>query len=190
MPARIEVLDFKPTPGRSKAAMAWAAHLDDQTKLLAHDLKDIQPAELQWQLRPGMNTIGMLLAHLAIVEVFWLHVAEGHATEENMRKCLGIGTDDDGMPLGPGGRPPKGLNGRTFKYYLKLIQRARTHTKKHAARFRDADLARSILRTRRNGQRQRTSLRWILYHVAEHFSGHYGQVLLLRHLYRDRGKKA
>jgi len=188
MAHRIEVLDLRPAPGRSKAAMAWVAHLDDQTKLLARDLEDITPAELQWQPKPGMNTIGMLLAHLAIVEVFWLHVAEQHATEENMRKCLGIGTDDDGMPLKPGGAPPSGLRGRTFKYYLKLMRRARAHTTKHVSRYRDADLARSITRTRRNGQQQRVSLRWILYHVAEHFSGHYGQILLLRHLYRDRGK--
>ncbi len=28
-------------------------------------------------------------------------------------------------------------------------------------------------------------MRWVLYHMLEHFSGHYGQILLLRHLYRD-----
>jgi uncharacterized damage-inducible protein DinB len=190
MAARIESVDLKPTPGRSQAAMAWVAHLDDQTRLLARDLADITPAELRWQAKPGVNTIGMLLAHLAIVEVFWLHVAEQQATEENMRRCLGIGTDDDGMPLAPGGAPPKGLEKRPFKYYLKLLQRARAHTTKHVRRYRDADLARSITRTRRNGQRQRTRLRWILYHMAEHFSGHYGQILLLRHLYRDRRKQA
>src|SRR5262245_1932902 len=116
MPARVEVLDLKPTPGRSKAAMAWVAHLDDQTALLAKDLKDVTPAELQWQPKPGMNTIGMLLTHLAIVEVFWLHVAEGHASEENMRKCLGIGTDDDGMPAKAGSKPPANLKDRPFKY--------------------------------------------------------------------------
>ena len=73
---------------------------------------------------------------------------------------------------------------------MKLLQRARAHTRKSVRGFRDADLARSITRTRRNGKRQRISVRWILYHVAEHFSGHYGQILMLRHLYRDRGKKA
>jgi hypothetical protein len=29
-------------------------------------------------------------------------------------------------------------------------------------------------------------MRWVLYHMLEHFSGHYGQILLLRHQYRDR----
>jgi uncharacterized damage-inducible protein DinB len=188
MPARIEVLDFKPTPGRSKAAMAWVAHLDDQTKLLVKDLEDITPAELQWQVKPGMNTIGMLLAHVAIVEMFWMGIAERVPDPDApVAKGLGIGPDDDGMPLKPGGTPPGGLDGQPFKYYLKLIQRARLHTRKVVRGYRDTDLARSMTRTRRNGQRQRLSVRWILYHVAEHFSGHYGQILLLRHLYRDRG---
>src|SRR5262249_45340098 len=138
-----------------------------------------------------MNTIGMLLAHLAIVEAFWVSIAE-RAPEPDalLRKTLGIGSDDDGMPLAPGGRPPAGLKGRTFKYYLNLIRRARARTRRTVRGYRDADLARSITRTRRNGQRQRLSPRWILYHVAEHFSGHYGQVLLLRHLYRDRGRRS
>ena len=76
-----------------------------------------------------------------------------------------------------------------MKYYLNLIRRARAHTKRALRGFRDADLRRSFVRTRRNGERQRVSVRWILYHVGEHFSGHYGQILLLRHLYRDRGRK-
>jgi uncharacterized damage-inducible protein DinB len=190
MAGRIETLAFKAAAGRSAAAMTWLAHLDDQTKLLAKDLEDITPAELQWQPKRGMNTIGMLLAHLAIVEVFWLHVTEGHATEANMRKSLGVGTDDDGMPLPPAGTPPRGLSGLPFKYYLNLIQRGRRQTRRILKGYRDVDLARSITRTRRNGQRQRVSLSWILYHLAEHFSGHYGQILLIRHLYRDRNGKA
>ena len=28
------------------------------------------------------------------------------------------------------------------------------------------------------------AIRWYLYHILEHFSGHYGQILLLRHLYK------
>jgi len=191
MPGRIEVLDLKPTPGRSRAAMAWVDHLDDQTRLLAKDLSGITPAELGWQVRPGMNTIGMLLAHLAIVEVIWVNVAVQRPPMDDLERTLGLGRDDDGMPNEEyGHRPPAKLKGRSFKYYLNLIRRARVRTRRVVRGFRDADLTRSFVRTRRDGQRQRVNQRWILYHVAEHFSGHYGQILLLRHLYRDRAKKA
>ena len=191
MAGRIERLDLRPAPGRSAVAMTWLAHLDDQTKMLAADLKGITPAELQWQMRPGMNTIGMLLAHLAVVEMIWLNVSEQRPPTTGLERTLGIGRDDDGMPNEQfGGRPPRALKGRTLTYHLNLIRRARAHTKRIVRRYRDADLPRSFTRTRRDGKRQHVSIRWILYHVAEHFSGHYGQILLLRHLYRERGRKA
>lgn len=190
MPPRIESLKFLPARGRSAVAMMWLAHLDDQTNLLANDLKAITPAELQWQPGPGMNTIGMLLAHLAIVEAIWVRVALQLEPYEVLPKLVGLDLQADGMPLKPAAAPPKGLAGRDFKYYLNLIRRARAHTKRALRGFSDADLPRSFLRTRRNGKRQRVTVGWILYHVAEHFSGHYGQILLLRHLYRDRKKKA
>ena len=190
MAARIEILDFKPAPGRTALGMAWLAHLDDQTRLLAKDLEGIAPAELGWQLRPGMNTIGMLLAHMAIVEVIWLNVAVKRPADEGLVKTLGLTRDDDGMPNEQyGNQPPAKLKSRDLKYYLNLIRRARTRTKGLVCGFRDAELSRMFLRTRRDGKRQRVSQRWILYHVAEHFSGHYGQILMLRHLYRDRGRK-
>jgi len=190
MAAGIQHLDFKPAPGPSRLAMAWLAHLDDQTKLLAKDLKGITSAELEWQLRAGMNTIGMLLAHLAIVEMIWLNVAVQRPADEGLERTLGLTRDDDGMPNEQyGNKPPTKLEGRDLKYYLNLIRRARARTKRRVREFRDAELSRMFLRTRRDGKRQRVSQRWILYHVAEHFSGHYGQILMLRHLYRDRGKK-
>src|SRR5262249_27154700 len=72
-----------------------------------------------------------------------------------------IGAAAEGMPRPPGGGPPAGLAGREFKYYLNLIRRARARTKRVVRGYRDADLARSIARTRRNGHRQRLSLPWI-----------------------------
>ena len=189
MAARMESLKFVPAAGRSAVAMAWLAHLDDQTKLLAKDLKGISPAELGWQMRPGMNTIGMLLAHLAIVEAVWVRVAQELEPYEALPKLVGVGLMADGMPLKASGAPPRGLARRDLKYYLNLIRRARAHTKRALRGIRDADLGRSFVRTRRNGVRQRVTAGWILYHVAEHFSGHYGQILLLRHLYRDRSRR-
>ena len=59
---------------RSSQAALLMASLDDQHALLVRDLEGITPAELEWQQRAGMNTIGMLLAHIAIVEVFWTQV--------------------------------------------------------------------------------------------------------------------
>ena len=69
-----------------------------------------------------------------------------------------------------------------------------------APRFQDASLLSVAMgiedgvlspvfqRTRRNGTVEEINVRWVLYHMLEHFSGHYGQILLLRHQYRDAAK--
>ena len=103
-----------------------------------------------------------------------------------MLDVLGVGVDDDGMPLPPRGAAPAALRGRTLAWYTRALQRARAFSRRQAAGFTRADLDRFVTRTRANGQRVRQNLRWILYHVLEHQAGHYGQVLLLRHQFADR----
>lgn len=170
---------------RSAAAALFMAQLDDQHALLLGDLRGIGPAELEWQAGPGMNTIGMLLAHLAIVEVFWTQVGPERKIEFETESALGIGMDDDGLPVPPGGAPPATLAEKPFAFFEGLLGTARAYARRAAATLTDDDLARVFRRTRRNGEVQELSVRWVLYHMVEHFSGHYGQILLLRHQYRD-----
>jgi uncharacterized damage-inducible protein DinB len=189
--------------GHSHEAALILSMLDDQSRLLLNDLRGIKPAELEWQPKRGMNTIGMLLAHLAIVEVYWLEVAAGRFTPAAIARgggsaadavqailwpVLGVGFADAGMPLAKNARPPRNLKGWTFDDYRQLLGHARLHIAPRFLDFTDADLARKVARRRVNGEETAQSVRWILYHVLEHFSGHYGQILLLRHLYRDRRK--
>jgi hypothetical protein len=169
---------------RSRDAALIAASLDDQTALLRHDLADLTPDELAWQPAPGMNTIGMLLAHMALVEVFWVQVGpEGKPW--NVKAVLGIEMDDDGMPMPAGALPPPGLAGRDLAWFLDLHARARAYFHGAVSALSDGDLDFVRERTRRDGSRQDCNTRWVLYHVLEHYSGHYNQILLLRHLYRD-----
>jgi uncharacterized damage-inducible protein DinB len=167
----------------------FLAQLDDQTRRLTEDTRGLTRAALEWQPAPGMNSIGMLLAHLAIVEVFWMQVGPLARTSYDSTETLGITMDDDGMPLPPRGRPPKGLAGRTLKFYDDLLARARSYVRNVAATLTDADLDREVTRTRRDGKVQVLNLRWVFYHVLEHFAGHYGQILLLRHQLRAVGRK-
>ena len=189
MAPRSETYAFKIAKGRSHEAMSFLGQMDDQSRRLLEDLRGATAAELQWQPRKGANTIGMLLAHIAVVEVYWLQVATGNVSEQGLRKVLGIGSEDDGLPLARDAGPPAALRGRTLAFYAKRLARARSHVAAIYRKYRDADLDRVITRTRRNGQVTHQSVRWILYHVLEHEAGHYGQILLLRHLYRDRNKR-
>ena len=169
----------------TRDAALFAAALDDQSALLFDDVKDITAAELAWQPAPGMNTIGMLLAHLAVVEVFWTQVGlEGRP--HDVKGAIGFAIEDDGMPMPEGGAPPAALEGRDLAWYRDLHARARAYFKNTARLLTEADLDVVRSRLRRDGSATVThQTRWVLYHQLEHFSGHYGQILLLRHQYRD-----
>jgi uncharacterized damage-inducible protein DinB len=167
---------------RSREIGIFLAQLEDQSRRLHEDLAGITAEELAWQRAPGMNTIGMLLAHLAIVEIWWAGMAldlESPVTEP----VIGIAVEGDGMPLAEEGTPPAHLAGKDLAYFQDLLTRARAYVRETYARMMDPDLNRTITRTWDEDTRI-YSVRWILYHTLEHFAGHYGQILLLRHMYR------
>ena len=173
-----------PSEYRSKEVGSFLAQLDDQTRRLTEDTRDITPEELEWQPKTGMNTIGMLLAHSAIVEVFWTLIILKREEKPMSEPILGINMDDDGMPIPEDGEPPAGLAGKNMAFYDELLRKARVFLKDSAKGVPDSDLEREVTRTRPDGTQRIINVRWYFYHILEHFSGHYGQVLLLRHLYK------
>jgi len=44
----------------------FAAQFDDQLARLKKEVVSLTVEQLDWQQKPGMNTIGMLLAHLSL----------------------------------------------------------------------------------------------------------------------------
>lgn len=175
---------------RSSEAALFVAQLDDQLALLLKDTIDLTPADLEWQPARGMNTIGMLLAHIAIVEVWWLKIGIGREEKPAMEDVLGINVDDDGMPIKADASPAPTLAGKSIAFYHDLLDRARAHTKRLAAAHPQEELDREIIRTRNDGSQRAMNVRWVYYHVLEHFAGHYGQILLLKHMREDAAKRA
>jgi len=190
MATRIVKRHIRPLRGyRSPEVASFLAQYDDLSGNLWKDLEGITPAELAWQPKRGMNTIGMLLAHMAIVEVFWIQRATSGENDPEFERVLGIGVDDDGMPCPADAEPPRALKGWAVADFHALEAKARAFAKRRTKAFTPADLERKIRADRRDGLRRSYNVRWILYHLLEHYAGHYGQVLLLRHLYRERRKK-
>jgi len=167
-------------PEGAPSVALLAAELDEQLRVLATRLAGADVAALEWQLRPGVNTTGMLLAHLAVSEAYWFHAVfqgkAGRAEEDGaVRAVLGIGMADDGMPLAPGGGHPASLRGWTLADYLALLGRARAATHDILRTWRDGDLARIV-----EPEEGPLSRAWIVFHVTDHFAHHAGQIALLR----------
>lgn len=163
----------------------FAAQLDDQLSRLKKEVKDLTVEQLEWQERPGMNTAGMLLAHLALVEVWWIKLAPAGIPwlpegKDLIQKICGI--EDDGLPLPPEGTHSSYLKGFTAEKYLAIIAKGRRVIFTTMKKWRDRDLDKFY-----GHGKIEISHTWTLYHVLEHFAGHYGQILLLKHLMRDAG---
>ena len=184
MTTSVELYLETPPGYRSVEVARFMWQLDDLLEMLREDLKGVTPAELEFQPQRGMNSIGMLLAHLAIVEVFWTQLGLAQVPED--WTPIGLDMMGDGMPIAPDATPPAHLAGRELGYYEDLLARGRAVVKAAAQTLTDADLKSRVNRVRKNGEQQTFDKAWVLYHLVEHFAGHYGQILLLRHMYRAR----
>ena len=173
-------------PATQPVVATLAAGLDDQLRRLEIAIGDLSVEALEWQSAPGMNSIGMLAAHLALVETSWIPFEpfgeeSSAALDGRFREALGIGANDDGLTE-EGTAFPDTLRGWTAAQYVALLRRARSLVRETLRSWTDADLVRIV-----PGSGGAVSRRWILYHVLEHFAGHLGQVLLVKHQLRDAG---
>ena len=169
-------------PTTQARILYMAGQLDDQVRRLKESVEGIDPELLEWQIAPGRNTIGMLLAHIAVAEVWWIQAgAKGirDLPEVNriVKGVIGIRADEDGLPLPEGGGHPDALKGFTLDQYLALIDRGRVATHAALRTWTDAELDESF-----QLKGVTVSKGWILYHVLEHMVAHYGQILLLQRL--------
>lgn len=170
---------------RSAAVAQFLAELDDVRRRILEDTADLTAAELAWQPAPGMNTMGMLLAHIALSEVHITQVGVLVERDGHPRDVVGIGVEEEGMPLPAGAPPAPALAGKDAAFYADLLQRAGEHTRRALSALEDADLEREVVRPPRADGKQRVfNVRWVVYHLVEHAAGHLGQIQLLKHWVR------
>ncbi|MBI1797955.1 MAG: DinB family protein [Candidatus Eisenbacteria bacterium] len=185
---KLEQRFLTPVAGnRSHPVGLFLWQMDDQSRRLTEDTRGATPDELGWQPAPGMNTIGQLLAHIAVVEVRWINRAV-LGPERGDEGDLGITRAEIGIPMPEEAAAPAALGGRDLAYFDDLRARARARTKQLVATLTDADLDRRyrFMATWTTDTEFECTVGWTLYHVLEHEAGHYGQVNLLRHLHRVR----
>jgi uncharacterized damage-inducible protein DinB len=178
---------IEPAPGcGSREAALFLSQLQAKRAELIQHTRGLGPEELAWQPAPGMNTIGMLLAHIAIVEVYWTQIGL-LVQPQDIPAVLAIGEYDDGMPIAQGAGPPALLDGKTLAHFDELLRRSSDYSRGTIAGLTDADLDRTFERRWRSGEESVINLRWVLYHMIEHEAGHHAQINLLRHHARVAG---
>lgn len=174
--------------GGTQRVISFAlAGLDDQSRILHRAVADLAVPALEWQPGPGHNSVGMLVAHVALAEAWWVEAARSGVgdrpgLERRVRDLTSLGLDDDGMPAPPTGGHPTPLKGRSATDYLGFLSSARGATRATLSAWDDASLSTEIVLEKRSVTRG-----WILYHLIEHTASHAGQVMRIRHDLRDAG---
>lgn len=170
-----------PEPGCASAHVAsCVGGIAAVHELLLGATRELSPALLAWQPAPGRNTVGMLLAHVAVAEVHIGQVGLLAERDGHVHDVLEITMDDDGMPLAEDGAPPAALAGREHAFYAEQLRRALEHTRAVALPLRDEQLDADIVRPPRpDGTRRIFNRRWVLFHMLEHAASHYGQLQVL-----------
>lgn len=194
MNAKLVVTRLIPAEGfRSAVAASLMAQIDDVNRRSLEAAKGLGTDELAWQpfgpppgtpagaTGTGWNSIGMLLAHIAVAQTHLTQVGLLGERDGHVHDVLGITMDDEGLPLAPDAPPSPALAGRDLAFFAELLARAGTFVRASAAPLTDDDLASDVVRPPREDGSQRVfDRRWVLHHIAEHTAGHMGQIALLR----------
>ncbi len=177
-------IESRIVPGEGFASHEVAVKLAELAavhELVRDAVRGLEPGELERQPAPGRNTIGMLLAHIAVAETHLGQVGLRGETNGHVQDVLGIREEDDGLPMAASGTPPAALAGRPLEFFFDLLARAIAHSRAAGATIAEADLATDIVRpVRPDGSQRVFDRRWILFHMVEHAALHNGQIRALR----------
>ncbi len=171
---------------RSAEVALKVAEITEVHEQIVRAASGLSAAQLAWQPAPGRNTLGMLLAHIAVAEVHLGFVVLKGERDSDIQGVLGITMEDDGMPLPAGDVPPAAITGKPWPFFADLLERALAHTRSACAPLEDALLAVEIVRPPRpDGSVRVFDRRWGLHHMVEHAAQHLGQIQVLRQRAHD-----
>ena len=134
---------------------------------LVDAVRALPPEHFDWKPRPEMLTARQIVMHIAEAENYWIHhVVDGEPYED-----LVLSLDD------PADGYVTEYDAPDHNALLFLLEEAHRHTQRWFG-LPASELARSISRTRMNGEKQTQTLHWILDHVQEHEIHHRCQLNL------------
>ena len=156
-----DCVDLPQLGGNNRQLDDWIAGLKVARQELETLLTDLPAAALAWQPLSTAQSIGALLLQIAGSENFWL----GEAAEQNSK---GLQTDTAPRPVG---------------WYLDLISTVRANTLRSLTQLPSLDHV--CERRKENGEIERCTLRWVLWHLLEQEAHHRGQIELLKGWYQQ-----
>lgn len=178
-----------------QAAVLLAA-LHDLHRQLDELAAGLSVPQLEWQpgerldaaVGTGRNTMGMLLAHIAVAETHLAQVGLMGERDGHVQDVIGITVEDEGMPLAAGAPPAAAMAGRDAAFFRAMLASSLMHLTAAATSLTDADLDFVVRRPPRPDGTQRVfDRRWVLFHAVEHAAQHLGQLTSIRNQAKAAG---
>jgi uncharacterized damage-inducible protein DinB len=150
------------------------ATVSDTYKRLKHLVKDVTTEELIYKGPTGdMNSIGQLLKHLAVVDLHWVYRFKGQPIPMEVKKKYGLLLDSYGqLPL---------VSNTTvlelMSNYEVILEMFRLECRK----LSKEDLNKIVLYEKG----QNATIRWGIWHIADHSRYHQAHIALLRKYYKQ-----
>lgn len=143
---------------------------------LTNLVKDLPQAALDYRGPDGtLNSVAMLIAHLTVVDVGYLHAIMGTPVPPELAEAVGPYHDEQGrIPLVEG-RPAAEL----LAQYGRVIDLVRAYLKTKG----DDEAARPVTI---GWWPQPATVRYVLWHMASHSMFHQGQIARLLAWYREQ----
>lgn len=169
--------DTVPLPGYPEPYGLLCAILQDATIDWRSEIhEDLGPEITTWRPRPGGQSIGAIILHMIIAEVFWFEQFALDrvisAEDKELLKWNEIDVDEGHWPDVPS---------QPLSWYFALHDRFRARTLEAVKSWPAADFLKD-----RAGEDWKYSMRWVLGHVVQHEAYHGGQIVMLYDLWKHR----
>lgn len=166
---RLDILQPETADIREPMLRLLFGQMEYAFKSLFFLVEDMTVAELDYRGPSGtLNSTAMLLRHLAIIDLWWLHAFKGEPIPPELSERYGPLENEEGKLSEISGESLTAL--RSNYTHVHALLRA------YVKSLTDADLDRPV----RLGDQTETSVRWGLWHLAEHSMMHQGQIRWLR----------
>ena len=168
------IKDLAPLPGYPTETGVLCAILLDATEDWRLELDpNLGPEVTTWRVGPGGRSIGGIMLHMIIAEIFWFEMfaldRKPSADDKLNLHWDEIDVDTDKWP-----EPPA----QPLSWYFELYDRYRARTLEAVKDWPSLDTLLPI-----HGDMR--SLRWVFGHVIQHESYHGGQIVLMAQLFQS-----
>lgn len=175
----IETKLLQPVPNFSREIGLFLASLEKIRSEWREAVKDLSKSELAANILPEIQPIGTIIIHIAEVEYFWIQeIVSGNPMTDKIKDLLH-------HDLWFKDFAAENLD---IEYCLEVIEKIHQMTRETLATFTDEDLEKTFVRTREDSETH-YSLRWIFVHLLQHDAEHQGQIMMIKRLLREQGKR-